>query len=219
MEHITQQLNELLVRKCPMFRSICILTATLFVFSSTSSAHVRLGRRYESYPVWRGEVTPYLGFVDFGGITSEALDLYGSSGGIFGVEFGFFATRYLEVGFNIGDIPTSTLFERSGPYMFSPDIESFVGADILLTDFNLLYNLSQAGKNVVPFLQAGIGRESIFYDGIFDRGFTTYSLGAGVRARLHHRVSFNMSFRHYRTFVMEGDLNLNQARLGLSILF
>jgi len=202
-----------------MLRSICILTATLLILSSASNAHVRFGRGYESHPIWRGEITPYLGFVDFGGSTSEFLGLEGSSGGIFGVEFGFFATRYLEVSFNIADIPTSTLLERSGPYLFSPTLESFVGADILLTDFNLLYNLSPAGKDVVPYLQAGIGRESIFYDGIFDRGFTTYNLGAGIRARLHHRVSLNMLFHHYRTFVMEGDLNLNQARLGLSILF
>jgi hypothetical protein len=192
---------------------------TLFVFSSSASAHVRLGRRYESHPLWRGEVVPYLGFVDFGGETSRILGLDGSSGGIFGIEFGFLVTKHLEIGFGLADIPTSTVFEKTAPYYFSPPLESFVGADILLTDFNLLYNLSPPGKDLVPFLQAGIGRESIYYDGFYERGFTTYNLGAGIRTRLHHRVSLNMSFRHYRTFVMDGDLNLTTARLGLSILF
>ncbi len=208
-----------------MFRSLCILTTTLLVFASTSTALVRFGKRHDHHPLWRGEVTPYLGFVDFGGVTPEFLGLEENSGGIFGIEFGFMVSKYLELGFNIADIPTSTVIERSGPYLFSPPLESFVGADIVLTDIILIYNMAPPGKNMVPYLQAGIGRESIFYDGIYDGGFTTYNLGAGARALLHHRVSLNMSFRHYRTFQnirtaeLSGNLDLTQIRLGLSILF
>jgi len=202
-----------------MFRSLCILMATGLIVSSTAHAYVRLGERHDRHPLWQGEVTPYLGFVDFGGDTREILGLEGTTGGVFGIEFGFLVTEYLELGFGIADIPTSTLLEQSGPYLFSPSLESIVGADILLTDFNILYNLSRPEKMLVPYLQAGVGRESIFYDGIFDGGFTTYNFGIGIRARLHHRVSLAPSFRHHRTFVNTGNMNLSQIRLGLSILF
>ncbi len=202
-----------------MFRSICIVMATLLILSSPADARVRLGRVQHPYSLWRGEIIPYLGYVDFGGTTREMLGLENSSGGIFGVEIGFYATKYLELGFNIADIPTSTVLIRSGPYVFYPELESFVGADLLFTDFNIHYNLSPPGEDIVPFFQVGVGRETVFYDGTYDRGFTTLNLGAGIRGRLHHRVSLYAAFRHYRTFVMDGDVNQNQARLGFSILF
>jgi hypothetical protein len=202
-----------------MLRSICIFTVTLLILNSPADALVRLGRVHNSYPFWRGEVIPYLGYVDFGGTTREMLGLENTSGGVFGVEIGFYVTKYLELGFNIADIPASTVLERSGPYVFYPELESFVGADILLTDFNIHYNLSPPGKDIIPFFQVGVGRETIFYDGTFDKGFTTLNFGAGIRGRLHHRVSLYAAYRQYRTFVMNGDLNQGQARLGFSILF
>ena len=202
-----------------MIRSICIATMTLLALCVPADARVRLGHRGTALSPWQGEVIPYLGLVDFGGRTREVLALEGSSGGIFGIEFGFLVSRYLEAGLRIADIPTSTILERSDPYLFSPELESFVGADILLTDFDLTYNLSPPGHRMVPYLQAGVGRQSIFYDGIFDRGFTTYNLGLGFKGRLHHRVALTTSLNHTRTFVMSGDLNLTQIEFGLSILF
>jgi hypothetical protein len=202
-----------------MIRSICIITATLLSISNPAFAHVRLRAGHEDRQSWRGEVIPYLGVVDLGGVTEDMLGLEGSTGGILGVEFQFLTTRYLEAGFNIADIPVSTNLTRNNPYALNPELDSFVGADILLTDFNLSYNLSPPGDRMVPYLQAGVGRESIFYDGVFDRGFTTYTLGGGIKGRLHRRVSLTTSFHHTRTFVLGGDLNLSRIVFGLSILF
>jgi hypothetical protein len=202
-----------------MFRSACIAAATVLLLATASHALVRLGRRHAApRPLWTGEVTPYLGFVDISPGTRARLGLDDATAGVFGLSLGFYATPFLEFAFSLSDIPTSTVLERTGSFPPAPGIGHFVGADIVQTDFSLLYNFSPPGAHAVPYLEAGIGRESVFYDGDFSAGYTTWQLGAGIRARLHHRVAFHAAFRHDRTFVEE-EMYLNQIRLGLSILF
>jgi len=201
-----------------MFRSACIASATvLLLLLILPAGHARVRLRHATpRPLWSGEVTPYLGFVEISPGTRERLGLDDASAGIFGLTLGFYATPFLEFAFDLADIPTSTLLERAGPR--SPGLGTFAGADILLTNFALLYNFAPPAAHAVPYVSAGIGRESVFYDGDFTAGYTTWRIGAGIRGRLHPRVAFHAGYRHDRTFVEE-EMYLNQIRLGLSILF
>jgi len=202
-----------------MIRSSCIASTTLLLLlllpAGPAEALVRL-RHDAPRPLWSGEVSPYLGFVDLSPGTRERLGLDDATAGVFGLTLGFYATPFLELAFDLADIPTSTILERTGP--FAPGLGTFAGADIVLTDFALLYNFAPPAAHAVPYVSAGIGRESVFYDGDYAAGYTTWRMGAGIRGRLHPRVAFHAGYRHDRTFVEE-EMFLNQIRLGLSILF
>ena len=127
---------------------------------------------------------------------------------IIGLDLGFKVVNGLGIGFEVADVPTAG----------DPVYVTNRGGDVIFLNFNMFYDIPTRGP-VSPFIKMGLGRMEIQYPITQDEGFTSFSMGAGINARLHRNAGLQFSVRHFRTFLNADALSNTQFTGGLSFIF
>jgi len=188
-----------------MKRSACVLVVAAVVFGSTDALAIRAHRWKSSGPIV--SLTPSLGFVSFPEEFEKFTGFDQVSGGMIGFDLGFWVVDGLGIGFEIADVPAS---ESVGMYQR--------GGDVLFLNFNIFYDF-HTETMLNPFLIMGIGRMELQHPYSSWEGYTTASLGGGVKIRFHRNAGVRFTLRHFRTFLNSDYLSSTQFTAGISFIF
>lgn len=188
-----------------MKRSAAVLLLALLTSSSSAWA-IRLHRHESGEPMV--SLTPSLGIVSFSSRFEDFTRFDEVSDGIIGIELGFRVVEGLGLGLEIADVPASSNDRQGGRR----------GGDVVFLNFNMFYDFPTK-SDVSPFLTVGIGRMEILHPLEIDYGFSSFSLGGGVKARFHTNAGLEFRVRHTRTFLEAESLHNTQFTGGISFFF
>ncbi|MFQ6103693.1 MAG: outer membrane beta-barrel protein [Candidatus Glassbacteria bacterium] len=189
-----------------MKRSVSVLLLAVFLSFATSASAIRRHRWVHYEPSIY--LTPSLGIISFSSDFDDFTGFHQVSDGIIGLDLSFRVVNGLGIGFEVADVPTAG----------DPVFVTSRGGDVVFLNFNMFYDLPTQGP-VSPFVKLGIGRMEIQYPITRDEGFTTFSMGGGINARVHRHAGVQFSVRHFRSFLNADELNNTQFTGGISFIF